>query len=92
MAEDEKSRGVRKSRTGTVSSKSGNKSIVVLVERRYPHPVYGKILKKQTKCHAHDEKNEAKVGDKVKIVETKPVSKLKKWRVIEILKTKSEAV
>ncbi len=89
MAEADK-RGVRKTRTGTVISKSGSKSVVVLVERRYPHPIYKKVLKKQAKCHAHDESNEVQKGDRVKIVETKPVSKLKKWRVVEVLGKKSE--
>ena len=88
---DGMSRGVRKSRTGTVASKSGDKSVVVIVERKYRHPVYGKVLKKQSKCHAHDEKNEVKPGDKVRIIETRPVSKLKKWRVVEVLR-KSEAL
>jgi len=89
MAEGNK-RGVRKSRTGTVISKSGNKSVVVQVESKYPHPVYGKVLKRYTKCHAHDESNEAKPGDKVEIVESRPISKLKKWRVVEVLVKKSE--
>jgi len=89
MAEANK-RGVRKSRTGTVISKSGNKSVVVEVVRKYQHPLYGKTIKKHTKCHAHDESNEAQLGDKVKIVETKPVSKLKKWRVVEVVGKKSE--
>lgn len=91
MAENDKGRGVRKSRTGTVVSKSGTKSIVVSVESRYPHPMYGKVMKRYTKCHTHDESNEAKVGDKVKIVEARPISKLKRWRVVEILGKKSEA-
>lgn len=90
MSEVDTNRGVRKSRTGAVVSKSGDKSVVVIVERKYPHPVYGKVLKGQTKCHAHDEKNEAKVGDKVRIVESRPVSKLKRWRVVEVLGKKSE--
>ena len=91
MAEENK-RGVRKSRKGTVISKSGNKSVVVEVESRYPHPVYGKVLKRYTKCHAHDESNEAKLGDVVEIVETRPVSKLKKWRVVEVYGNKSKAL
>lgn len=90
MAEAKK-RGVRKTRIGTVISKSGAKSVVVQVESRYPHPMYKKVLTRRTKCHAHDESNEAKKGDRVKIVETKPVSKLKKWRVVEVIRKKSEA-
>lgn len=89
MAEND--RGVRKGRTGMVASKSGEKSVVVLVERKFPHPVYGKVLKRHTKCHAHDESNQAKKGDKVRIVESRPISKLKRWRVVEILGEKSEA-
>jgi len=92
MSEAENSRGSRKSRTGEVVSKSGDKSVVVIVERRYPHPVYGKVLKGQTKCYVHDAKNEAKVGDKVKIVESRPISKLKRWRLAEVLGQKSENV
>ncbi len=87
----EKDRGVRKNRTGIVASKSGEKSVVVLVERRFPHPMYGKVLKRYTKCHAHDESNQAKKGDKVLIVEARPISKLKRWRVVEIVGKKSEA-
>jgi small subunit ribosomal protein S17 len=88
MAEDAKKRGVRKSRTGVVVSKSGDKSVVVSVERKFPHPMYGKVLKRHSKCHVHDPKNEAELGDQVKIVETKPVSKMKKWRLAEIVRKK----
>lgn len=91
MAEGGNKRGVRKNRTGSVVSKSGNKSVVVRVERKYPHPVYGKVLTEHTKFHAHDENNEAKVGDKVKLVECRPVSKLKKWRVVEVIGKKDES-
>ena len=87
-----KSRGLRKRRTGVVVSKSGDKSIVVEVVRKYQHPLYKKYITKHSKCHAHDEKNEAKLGDKVKIIETKPVSKMKKWRVVEVIAKKSEAI
>lgn len=79
-------RGIRKSRKGKVVSKSGDKSIVVLVERRYHHPIYGKQLVAAKKYHAHDEENEAKVGDTVEIQETRPISKLKRWRLVSARK------
>ena len=75
-------RGVRKTRTGTVVSKSGDKSVVVRGERRLPHPVYGKVVRRFRKYHCHDEKNECKVGDIVEIVECRPLSKMKRWRVV----------
>lgn len=81
----EKQRGVRKERSGSVVSKSGDKSVVVLVERRKRHPLYKKVIREFKKFHAHDEKNEVKVGDKVIIVETRPVSKLKRWRVVKVI-------
>jgi len=86
MAETSNSeRGLRKERKGAVVSRSGDKSIVVLVERRLPHPQYGKVVRETKRFHAHDEKNEAKVGDQVVIVETRPLSKSKRWRLTEIL-------
>ncbi len=81
----DKTRGRRKERKGFVVSKSGNKTVVVLVERREPHPKYGKVMRHFKKFHTHDEKNEAAVGDKVKIVEARPMSRLKRWRLVEIL-------
>ena len=80
-------RNNRKTRRGTVVKKSGDKSIVVLVERRYQHPVYGKQLVDAKKYHTHDEKNEAAVGDFVVIQETRPLSKLKRWRLVKIVKS-----
>lgn len=80
-------RNNRKTRRGTVVKKSGDKSIVVLVERRYQHPVYGKQLVDAKKYHTHDEKNEAAVGDFVTIQETRPLSKLKRWRLVKIVKS-----
>ena len=62
-----------------------DKSIVVLVERKVKHPLYGKFVKKSTKFHAHDEKNECSIGDTVKIMETRPISKNKCWRLVEIV-------
>ena len=76
--------GVRKTRRGTVVSKSGDKTVVVLVERRYRHPLYGKELIDRKKFHAHDEANRAKVGDKVRIEECRPLSRMKRWRLVEI--------
>ncbi|MCL1909313.1 MAG: 30S ribosomal protein S17 [Kiritimatiellaeota bacterium] len=77
-------RGIRKRRKGKVVSKSGAKSVVVLVERRYHHPVYGKQLIEAKKYHTHDESDAAKVGDNVEIEETRPISKLKRWRLTAI--------
>ncbi|GDX48670.1 30S ribosomal protein S17 1 [Bacteroidota bacterium] len=62
-----------------------DKSITVTMERKVKHPMYGKFLKKTTKFHAHDEKNEANIGDTVRLMETRPISKLKRWRLVEII-------
>lgn len=78
-------RGHRKSRRGTVVRKSGDKTISVLVERRYAHPVYGKQITETKKYHVHDEKNEAGVGDIVVIAETRPLSATKRWRLEKIV-------
>ncbi|MCK5849452.1 MAG: 30S ribosomal protein S17 [Kiritimatiellae bacterium] len=83
---DKKKRGVRKERSGVVVSKSGDKTIVVLVERKKKHPLYSKVLKDSKKYHAHDEKNIANVGDKVRIVESRPLSRMKRWRLQEVLR------
>ena len=79
-----KERGNRKTRNGVVVKRSGEKSIVVEVETRKPHPLYGKIVRQLKKFHAHDEANEANVGDKVVIMETRPISKIKRWRLVNI--------
>lgn len=84
-------RGVRKKQRGVVVSKIGDKSIGVVVERRKQHKRYGKIIKHSKKFHVHDEKNEARIGDKVLIVETRPLSHLKRWRLIEIIAKIEEA-
>ena len=84
MSETTVERGTRKVSTGTVVSKSGDKSIVVRVERRLPHPIYGKIVKTSKKFHAHDAENAAKVGDTVTIMETRPLSKTKRWRLVSV--------
>ncbi|WP_448519302.1 30S ribosomal protein S17 [Rhodoflexus sp.] len=78
-------RNLRKTRTGVVISNKMDKSIVVSVERRVKHPAYGKFMKKTTKFVAHDERNECLEGDTVKIMETRPLSKLKRWRLVEII-------
>jgi len=77
-------RGHRKVRKGKVVSVSGEKTIVVQTERRKRHPLYGKVIKMTGKLHAHDEKSQAKVGDEVTIGETRPLSKLKRWRLLSI--------
>lgn len=75
----------RKSHIGEVTSKMGDKSIKVTYFYQTPHPQYGKEVKRKTVLHAHDEANTAKVGDKVEVTETRPLSKLKRWRVIRIV-------
>jgi small subunit ribosomal protein S17 len=75
----------RKTRTGKVVSTKMSKSIVVSIERRVPHPLYKKYFRRTTTLMAHDEKGEAGVGDTVKIMETRPISKLKRWRLVEIV-------
>ena len=78
-------RNLRKERIGVVVSNKMEKSIVVLVERKVKHPLYGKFVKKSTKFMAHDEKNEANIGDTVRIMETRPLSKNKCWRLVEVV-------
>jgi small subunit ribosomal protein S17 len=78
-------RKLRKERIGLVVSDKMDKSIVVVVERKVKHPMYGKFVKKTTKFMAHDEKNESNIGDTVKIMETRPLSKNKCWRLVEII-------
>jgi small subunit ribosomal protein S17 len=78
-------RNLRKTRIGVVSSNKMDKTITVKVERKIKHPLYGKFLKKTTSFHAHDEKNECSVGDIVKIMETRPLSKTKRWRLVEVV-------
>jgi small subunit ribosomal protein S17 len=79
------SRGLRKTRTGTVISNKMEKTITVAIERKVAHPLYKKYFKKTTKLMAHDEKKECNVGDKVKIMETRPLSLKKRWRLVEIV-------
>ena len=75
----------RKTRTGVVVSDKMDKTVVVGIEQTVRHPLYGKIYRRKSKLHAHDEANEAKIGDRVRVMETRPISKSKRWRVIEIV-------
>lgn len=78
-------RALRKEKTGIVTSDKMQKSIVVSIERKEKHPIYGKFIKKTNKFMAHDEKNVAHIGDKVRIMETRPLSKNKNWRLVEVV-------
>lgn len=78
-------RNLRKERIGVVVSSKMDKSIVVAVKRKVKHPIYGKFVNKTTKLYAHDENNACGIGDVVKIQETRPLSKLKRWRLVEII-------
>jgi small subunit ribosomal protein S17 len=85
MEENKQRTSQQKVRVGTVVSDKMNKTVVVAVERRSAHPIYGKRITQTTKFHAHDEENDAREGDTVRIMETRPLSKLKRWRVVEII-------
>ena len=78
-------RRTRKSRVGVVVSDKMQKTVVVAIERRVPHPVYGKMVTRTTRLKAHDEQNDARAGDVVRIMETRPVSRDKRWRVVEVV-------
>jgi small subunit ribosomal protein S17 len=78
-------RNRRKTRQGVVVSSAGDKTCVVMVEERKRHPMYGKLITRSERFHTHDEANTANVGDKVVIMETRPLSKLKRWRLVEIV-------
>jgi small subunit ribosomal protein S17 len=78
-------RATRKTRVGLVVSDKMQKTVVVAIERRVPHPVYGKMMTRTTRLKAHDEENQAKAGDTVRIMETRPMSKDKRWRLVEIV-------
>jgi small subunit ribosomal protein S17 len=78
-------KGLRKVRVGLVTSNKMDKTITVTIERKVPHPIYKKYFKKSTKLMAHDEKRECGIGDKVKIMETRPLSARKRWRLVEII-------
>jgi small subunit ribosomal protein S17 len=81
----EQARNLRKERVGRVVSNKMQKSITVAIERKVKHPIYGKFMKKTTKLMAHDENNDCGIGDTVRIMETRPLSKNKRWRLIEII-------
>jgi small subunit ribosomal protein S17 len=78
-------RRLRKERTGVVTSNKMDKSITVAIKWKEKHPIYGKFVNKTKKYHAHDEKNECNIGDTVKIMETRPFSKMKRWRLVQII-------
>lgn len=78
-------RSLRKTRIGVVVNNKMDKTITVAIERRVPHPIYKKYFKKTTKLMAHDEKKECNIGDKVRIMETRPLSKNKRWRLVQIV-------
>ncbi|MCI6501875.1 MAG: 30S ribosomal protein S17 [Clostridia bacterium] len=78
-------RSIRKSRVGTVVSNKMDKTVVVAIKDNVIHPIYGKIIKRTLKVHAHDENNECGIGDTVSIMETRPLSKTKRWRVVTII-------
>jgi small subunit ribosomal protein S17 len=78
-------RNLRKTRIGVVTSNKMAKTVTVAVERKVKHPIYGKFVKKTSKFHAHDEKDECSIGDIVKIMETRPMSKTKRWRMVEVV-------
>ena len=78
-------RNRRKVRTGVVVSDAMDKTVTINVERQFPHPLYGKAVKRTKKYHAHNENNEYQVGDTVRIIETRPLSKTKRWRVVELI-------
>ena len=78
-------RNLRKTKIGVVTSNRMEKTVTVEIERKTKHPIYGKFVKKTTKFHAHDEKNECGIGDVVKIMEARPLSKTKHWRLVEVV-------
>ena len=84
-------RGNRKERVGEVISAKMAKTIVVRVQRRFPHPQFKKVVTAYSKFYAHDEKSEAKVGDQVRISESRPISKLKRWRLVEVVERNTDA-
>lgn len=85
-------RGTKKERMGEVISSKMAKTIVVRVERRFPHPKFKKVVTQFNKFYAHDEKNEAKPGDRVRIQECRPLSRTKRWRLVEVVEKNTEAV
>ena len=92
MEQTNKTGGHRKERVGEVLPSKMAKTIVVRVERRFPHPQFKKIMTSYKKFYAHDEKNEAKPGDRVRIEETRPLSRLKRWKLVEIVEKNTDAI
>ena len=91
MEQTNKTGGHRKERVGEVVSNKMTKTIVVRVERRFPHPQFKKVITRYKKFYAHDEKSEAKPGDRVRIEETRPLSRTKRWRLVEVVDRNTEA-
>lgn len=91
MEQTNKTGGHRKERVGEVVSNKMTKTIVVRVERRFPHPQFKKVITRYKKFYAHDEKSEAKPGDRVRIIETRPLSRTKRWRLVEVVERNTEA-
>jgi small subunit ribosomal protein S17 len=91
MAENNPERGHRKERVGEVLSNKMAKTIVVQVERRFPHPRFKKVIRSYKKLYAHDEKGEANPGDRVRIQETRPLSRTKRWRLVQVVERNVEA-
>jgi len=87
---EEAKRHLRKTREGRVCSDKADKTIVVMIERRVRHPLYGKEVRITKKVHVHDEENRAKVGDVVRVMETRPLSRLKRWRLVDIISESSK--
>ena len=87
---EEAKRHLRKTREGRVCGDKADKTIVVMIERRVRHPLYGKEIRVSKKVHAHDEENRAKVGDVVRVMETRPLSRLKRWRLVDIISESSK--
>ncbi|MGC4154044.1 MAG: 30S ribosomal protein S17 [Propionicimonas sp.] len=85
MSDNEATRGARKIREGIVVSDKMDKTVVVKIESRVKHPLYGKVMTKSEKLKAHDEANEAGIGDRVRVAETRPTSATKRWRLVEVL-------
>jgi small subunit ribosomal protein S17 len=91
MSESPINRKHRKERIGEVISSKMDKTIIVRVERRFPHPRFRKVVSSYSKLYAHDEKNEARVGDRVRVQETRPLSKTKRWRLVKVEDKKEDA-
>lgn len=87
---EEAKRNLRKTREGRVCSDKADKTIVVMIERRVRHPLYGKEIRIKKKVHVHDEENRAKLGDVVRVMETRPLSRLKRWRLVDIISESSK--